>query len=667
MSVTQNLASAMNPTGSPQPDEGFNGPQGNTFASGIARLAAPQVPMRPAGQTDDAGAPPDIGVGANSLPGGANSAPGSFSQRFAAALNAPSNGKPLSFAAAAVKAATHAMSGAPSVLDAALTGVGDAAGAGSNLSPGQGWAAGVSKTLANADQRQKQEAQQKFENSQKSAEQQRADMEAQARTAHLNLETQVQQRVLHNLDQADIDKAIDAGKVELETLTTGYQGNPGARILAQDIHSDEINSQLAKNNLNSALHHAIPTGKDADGRTLYTIVGDLPEVKVGQEFATRYNKVFPNAPISPDQVLPGIAFRQMGQMLANTETAAAAAKHDAQVRDDQETADRIHVESAQFASDGTWLQALAKTGNKFDAIRAIENNPDLVKKYPNLQKDVLNLYGYKSQADWDRDEHQYRVDVEKQRHDRAEEQRQSLQNSGDPADAQALGQMLVEGTMDPSQLSKRAKNYNGAVISANNYSMTKYGKPFDIAQAQTDYKYANQKSTKDTLNMINGMTEKGGAIDIASQAAAKLPRFDSQLTNKIFNATETQFGSDEATNFHTAMLGLADEYSKVMGGGVSSDAGRQQALDILKNSYSAGQLQGAINIMRQDIAARKRAIVGGNRYLQSEYGEKPSQQTQTQPAPQTHVFDSKAWAAANPGKDVNSAIAAAKQQGYEVR
>ncbi len=37
------------------------------------------------------------------------------------------------------------------------------------------------------------------------------------------------------------------------------------------------------------------------------------------------------------------------------------------------------------------------------------------------------------------------------------------------------------------------------------------------------------------------------------------------------------------------------------------------------------------------------------------------------PAPQSHVFDSKKWAAANPGKDVNVAIAQAKKQGYEVR
>jgi hypothetical protein len=39
----------------------------------------------------------------------------------------------------------------------------------------------------------------------------------------------------------------------------------------------------------------------------------------------------------------------------------------------------------------------------------------------------------------------------------------------------------------------------------------------------------------------------------------------------------------------------------------------------------------------------------------------------TGPDATTHVFDSKAWAAANPGKDVNAAIAAAKAQNYEIK
>jgi hypothetical protein len=128
---------------------------------------------------------------------------------------------------------------------------------------------------------------------------------------------------------------------------------------------------------------------------------------------------------------------------------------------------------------------------------------------------------------------------------------------------------LVEGNLDPSQLSKRSADYNQKLQQANEYSMAKYGKPFDIAQAQADYKYASNPQTQNVLKMINGMTEPNGAIAIAQNAAKKLPAIDSGLLNKVFGRTETQFGSSDVTNFHTAMLGLADEYAKVLGGGVS--------------------------------------------------------------------------------------------------
>ncbi len=174
--------------------------------------------------------------------------------------------------------------------------------------------------------------------------------------------------------------------------------------------------------------------------------------------------------------------------------------------------------------------------------------------------------------------------------------------------------------MDPSQVPKRGAAYLKIAKEADDYSMQTYGKHFDMAQAQADYDYAKNTQTQNTLKMVQGMTEKGGAIDIAQNAAKNLPQFDTQTFNKIFNAAETQFGSSDATNFHTAMLGLADEYSKVMGGGVSSDTGRDQALSILKAAYSKGQLSGAIDIMRQDIAARQKALIGDNRYLRKQYG-----------------------------------------------
>jgi len=50
-----------------------------------------------------------------------------------------------------------------------------------------------------------------------------------------------------------------------------------------------------------------------------------------------------------------------------------------------------------------------------------------------------------------------------------------------------------------------------------------------------------------------------------------------------------------------------------MGGGISSDTGRAQALDILKDAYSNGQLTGAVATMRADIDARKSELIRGNR------------------------------------------------------
>ena len=63
--------------------------------------------------------------------------------------------------------------------------------------------------------------------------------------------------------------------------------------------------------------------------------------------------------------------------------------------------------------------------------------------------------------------------------------------------------------------SKRGAAYLKIAKEADDYSMQQYGKHFNMAQAQADYDYAKNTQTQNTLKMIKGMTEKGGAIDIA--------------------------------------------------------------------------------------------------------------------------------------------------------
>jgi len=207
-----------------------------------------------------------------------------------------------------------------------------------------------------------------------------------------------------------------------------------------------------------------------------------------------------------------------------------------------------------------------------------------------------------------------------------EVQRQSMKIkqaaiSGNEDDMRSAAGDLVTGLGDPSQLPKRGKNFETILRYAKEYSQKSFGVDYDWAQAQTDFHYANQRGTKDTLGMVRSVTENRGSLEIAESAAATLPQLNSTMINEVFNKVAGSFGDKRITDFQTALLGLADEYAKVMGGGVASDTARQQALDLLKDGYSKGQFKGAFDIIRKDLDARARGIIGKNRYLWKEYGE----------------------------------------------
>jgi hypothetical protein len=217
-----------------------------------------------------------------------------------------------------------------------------------------------------------------------------------------------------------------------------------------------------------------------------------------------------------------------------------------------------------------------------------------------------------------------------------------MEQSTSPLDQQAVA--LVNGDLDPSQLAKRGATYNVILGKAMSYSMARDGVPFNSAQAASDYKYANNSTNQNTLKMIQGMTEPGGAIEIAKTAFNAIPgKVPVQAINQILDGTMTQFGGTSVVGFRTAMLGLADEYSKVMGGGVSSDTGREQALNIIKEAYSKGQGAEAIQIMQKDLDARKKALIGDNRYLKRQYGVTTVQTSdhQTIEIPTKNLFQAK--------------------------
>lgn len=266
-------------------------------------------------------------------------------------------------------------------------------------------------------------------------------------------------------------------------------------------------------------------------------------------------------------------------------------------------------------------------------------------------------------------------------------QTKQLNEATDQQSIQSNAQQLVEGQADPSNLSKRSKSYDATLAAANTFSQQKYGKPFDVAKAIGDYKFATNTGTYNTLNYLNSLTgrdNQSGNLGKLVQMSDAMPRATSfPPINDAAQWAKLSSGNVQVASYYAAVTEVADQVAKILqggggGGGGTSDAKLREAQNLFAKGFTAGQIKGVANdTLRPLLANRKQEIIGDNRYLQQWHQAQPDQrqrqagQSSTLPAnappPATHVFSPAAWANANPGKDVNAAIAAAKQQGYQVQ
>ena len=230
-------------------------------------------------------------------------------------------------------------------------------------------------------------------------------------------------------------------------------------------------------------------------------------------------------------------------------------------------------------------------------------------------------------------------------------QTEQMKQSIDEGDPTAIGESLAQGLVAPSQISSRAMSkpfYSKVLAAADAYSIRTTGQHFNLAKAEAQYNYAKNPQVQNTLNMIDTLNEPGGDFDILKDATSALPKMNQATLNKIFNATATEFGSPEATRYHTALYNLATLEAQVQKGGVPDQTQIQDVLNQFKASFSKGQISASIEVARQDIAARKRAIVRNNPTLLAMYPEQQPRQsgtvTVTDPNGGVHVFPDQASA-----------------------
>lgn len=209
---------------------------------------------------------------------------------------------------------------------------------------------------------------------------------------------------------------------------------------------------------------------------------------------------------------------------------------------------------------------------------------------------------------------------------------------------QSQAQDVVEGRMDPSQVSKRTF----ALVSqaANEYSQQKYGQPFDFAKAASDYKYSSDKSTQNTLKYLNSLTGNPvtgtkGNLDLLIDKSNKISRTDFPALNDAAAWARLESGDPGIVEFHNVAVDVADQFAKIMAGGgtgnATSDGKIKQGLEMFRTGFSKEQVIGSTTSVNEMLTNRKREMIGDNRYLLRQYGGGAA--SSNSPAKATHRFN----------------------------
>lgn len=198
---------------------------------------------------------------------------------------------------------------------------------------------------------------------------------------------------------------------------------------------------------------------------------------------------------------------------------------------------------------------------------------------------------------------------------------------------------MMRNQLTPSGLTLAAQNYlnsgqevagmtrsvgtNAAVINtaAEQGKAANGGQIPNLALNRAQFDVAKSAANAPIFGNGKSLLDKGGTLDQLSKAGALIPQ--SQLTklNTLADWKAAATGNGPLARYAATALGVADDYAKVMGGGVGSDTGREQALALVKADASPAARAGAITGIREAVTSQLQGRIGNNSMLQGMYGK----------------------------------------------
>ena len=194
-------------------------------------------------------------------------------------------------------------------------------------------------------------------------------------------------------------------------------------------------------------------------------------------------------------------------------------------------------------------------------------------------------------------------------------QRQAL-SQGDP---NAAAQLLISGDATLSELKSRGATPDfiaNTLAAAHQLSGGKY----NAQAADAQFSVAKSPANVAFFGSAKSLTDPGGTLDQLAAAAKDIPGTQFPVFNNIADVAKAATGSGPIAKYASLLLGVSDDYSKVMGGGQGSDASRNQALQLVPAKASPEARAAAIEGIRGAVGSQLNSRIGGNPVLRRMYG-----------------------------------------------
>jgi hypothetical protein len=158
------------------------------------------------------------------------------------------------------------------------------------------------------------------------------------------------------------------------------------------------------------------------------------------------------------------------------------------------------------------------------------------------------------------------------------------------------------------------------------------GGKYNSQAADAQFSVAKSPANVSFFGSAKSLTDQGGTLDQLAEAAKAIPGHQIPVFNSLEDAEKAAAGSGPVAKYASLMLGVSDDYSKVMGGGNGSDSSRAQALHLVPANASPEARAAAVEGIRGAVNSQIKSRIGGNKILQRMYS---SDGEAAQPSPQT--------------------------------